>query len=73
MYASGLCVDAGEWVPAGVVVAGVGYDDRSSGPHVFVEIRTDERTTTDPLACRRSKVRSTPATCLCTVLRSVIR
>ncbi|WP_447924974.1 M23 family metallopeptidase [Georgenia muralis] len=56
MYASGLYVEVGQQVRAGDVIAGVGNNGRSTGPHVHVEIHTDaELTTTDPLVWLREQ------------------
>lgn len=51
MYADDLYVQEGQDVNAGEVIAGVGSNGRSTGPHLHFEIHTDdELTTTDPLA-----------------------
>lgn len=51
MYADGLFVQEGDQVRAGDVIAEVGNNGFSTGPHVHVEIHTDaDGTTTDPLA-----------------------
>ncbi|RPF28016.1 peptidase M23-like protein [Georgenia muralis] len=56
MYASGLYVEVGQQVQAGDVIAGVGNNGRSTGPHLHFEIHTDDDlTTTDPLAWLREQ------------------
>ncbi|WP_447924917.1 M23 family metallopeptidase [Georgenia muralis] len=51
MFASGVLVDVGEEVEVGQHIAGVGNNGRSTGPHLHLEIHTDDRlTTVDPVA-----------------------
>ncbi|WP_123913868.1 peptidoglycan DD-metalloendopeptidase family protein [Georgenia muralis] len=51
MYASGVLVDVGEEVEVGQHIAGVGNNGRSTGPHLHLEIHTDDQlTTVDPVA-----------------------
>ena len=56
MYASGLYVQVGQEVEAGDVIAGVGSNGYSTGPHLHFEIHTDaELSTTDPFAWLRDQ------------------
>lgn len=51
MYASGLYVEPGEAVEAGQVIAGVGSNGNSTGPHLHFEVHTDDQlSTVDPLS-----------------------
>jgi len=51
MYASGLYVEAGETVEAVQVIAGVGSNGNSTGPHLHLEVHTDNQlSTVDPLS-----------------------
>lgn len=50
MYPSGLIAEVGDVVKAGDVIAEVGNNGRSTGPHVHLEIHLDaDGTTTDPI------------------------
>lgn len=51
MYPSGIDVEEGQEVSAGDVIAQVGSNGRSTGPHLHLEIHLDaDGTTTDPLS-----------------------
>lgn len=51
MYPDGLYVQEGQEVQSGEVIAAVGSNGNSTGPHLHLEIHTDDKlTTTEPLA-----------------------
>jgi murein DD-endopeptidase MepM/ murein hydrolase activator NlpD len=60
MYTDGVYVSVGETVEIGEVIAGIGNNGNSTGPHVHFEVHIDGQTT-DPLAFFAANGAETPA------------